>query len=124
MSTAEAASELDGPRNIAVISGSNASFSCVIHAQQSDVCWSHQNILTGNIDYLYLQGTTICDDGKCNVTFDKETNYYELTINSVQHYDAGFYECGRCQGADQRAAQLVVLSPFDGTEGMKTRRVR
>jgi len=112
----------DEVRNIALISGSNASFNCVIHAPESEVCWTHQNQNVSRAAfYLYRDGNlkSNCDNGKCNVTFDNETSVYTLTINSVQHYDAGFYACRICRQSEERAAQLVVLESTNLLEGMK-----
>jgi len=96
-------------------------YSCVIHAPQSQVCWSSQTVLLENFNILYAQGEleSACDNNKCNVTFDNKTDRYTLKINSVQHYDAGFYECGECYSRDvEQAAQLIVLQPTAGSEGM------
>ena len=114
MSTVVATDETVGPRNIAVINGSTTTFSCIIHAPESEVCWTRLGILSGFKGYLYRQGylSAACDNSKCNVTFDNETACYTLTINSVQHYDAGFYECSSCLGKDLQAAQLIVLHPL------------
>jgi len=115
--------ETVGPRNIAVFNGSTATFSCIIYASESEVCWTRQGISTdhGPNAYLYRDGilTSICDNGKCNVTFDNKTDCYTLTINSVQHYDAGFYECSQCLGDDLQVAQLIVLHPLDIIDGMQ-----
>jgi len=109
-----------GLRNIAVINGSTASFSCIIHANESQVCWSRQTISPETIKFLYDQGSlkSACDNSKCDVTFSNETDRYTLTINSVQHYDAGFYECHECYGSVQHSAHLIVIQPADMTEGM------
>ena len=111
-----------GLRNTAVISGSTASFSCVIHAPPSQVCWSRETVLPEKYNTLYAQGKLepACGNNKCDVTFDNETDRYTLTINSVQHYDAGFYECGECLGDVEQAAQLIVLQTTDGSEGKCT----
>jgi len=108
--------------NTAVISGSTASFSCVIHAPESEVCWSREIVSLEKYTNLYVQGnlTSVCDNNKCNVTFNNETDRYTLTINSVQHYDVGFYECGECIGSTVQAAQLIVLLPADMTEGKQS----
>jgi len=107
-------------RNIAVISGSNAIFSCVIHAPGSEVCWFHQTVSRA-LFYLYRDGklTSNCDNGKCDVTFSNETGMYTLTINSVQHHDAGFYACRICRQSEDRGAQLVVIESTNLVEGMK-----
>jgi len=115
-----------GLRNIAVISGSTASFSCIIHANESQVCWSRQTISPETINYLYDQGSlrSACDHNKCDVTFDNETDRYTLTINSVQLYDAGFYDCYKCYGSVVYiSALLTVIQPADMTEGMLSARV-
>ena len=70
---------------------------------------------------LYFKGNLrpICYRNKCNVTFNNETDRYTLTINSVQHYDAGFYECEECfDYVKSQAAELIVLQPADTSEGM------
>jgi len=71
--------------------------------------------------YLYRDGnpTYNCDNGKCDVTFDNENSMHTLTINSVQHYDAGFYACRICRQSEEQVAQLVVLETTDLLEGMK-----
>ena len=119
MFTVLASVESIGLRNVAVISGSTASFSRVINAPQYHVCWSRQTVLPEKYNYLYAQGNleTVCDNNKCNVTFDNETDRYTLKINSVQYYDAGFYECGECFGDAEQAAQLIVLQPAGASEG-------
>jgi len=110
VSTAEAV----GHRNVAVINGSDASFHCVINASQFQLCWTHQS-LSSELEYtnLYRNGVLrpICGDNKCNVTCNNDTNSYELTISSVQHYDAGFYACRICRKRKQQAVQLIVLHP-------------
>jgi len=120
--TVTATDESVGPQNIAVISGSTATFSCIIHAPQSEVCWIHLDILS-----RYYKGlcrgsklTSVCNYNRCNVTHNNETDRYTLTINSVQDYDAGFYECWECLGSGHQAAQaqLIVLEPVDITEGI------
>jgi len=118
--TVIAIAESIGVRNTAVINGSTVSFSCVIHASQSEVCWSRETASPNNKKFynLYVQGsvTSVCEKNKCNVTV---ADYrYTLTISSVQHYDAGFYECSECIGSVQQAAQLIVLQPADKSEGM------
>ena len=110
-----------GLRNIAVINGSTASFSCIIHSPEPEVCWTHETISLKNYNHLYREGnlTFACDNNKCDVTFDNETDRYTLTINSVQHYDAGFYECGECYGSVSHSAHLIVIQPADMTESMQ-----
>jgi len=100
-----------GPRNIAVIRGSAATFDCVIDAPKSEVCWTGQSALSTIHYLLYDKGelTPYCGDNKCNVTFDNKTSRYSLTINSVQHYDAGLYLCRKCDEEDEQEAQLIVL---------------
>jgi len=117
--TVAATDEITGPRNTVVINGSAATFSCIIHAPQSDVCWDRQTTSPKNYDRLYKQGnlTSVCNNNRCNVTHNNETDRYTLMINSVQHYDAGFYECSECLGSTE-AGQLIVLQPVDITEGM------
>ena len=109
-------------RNTAVITGTTASFSCVIHAPQPRVCWRHYAVspATDGYTFLYFRGNLdhFCDNNKCNVTFNSETDRYTLTINSVQHYDAGFYECEGGFGSFRQRAQLIVLQPVDRREGM------
>jgi len=117
--TAAATDDSVGPKNIAVINGSSATFSCIINATESEVCWSRENISPVKYNDLYRKGdlTSICDNKKCNVTYDNETDRYTLTINSVQHYDAGFYECRKCLESNSSTAQLIVIHPFDHIEG-------
>ena len=102
-----------GTRNIAVVRGSAATLSCIIDAPESEVCWTHESVSKTH-KYVYEQGelAPLCNDNKCNVTFDNETNSYTLTINSVQHYDAGFYACRICFEASEQAAQLIVLQTY------------
>jgi len=61
----------------------------------------------------------MCDNGKCDVSFDSETGVFTLTISSVQHYDVGFYTCMR--QSQEHAAHLVVLesTATNPTQGMK-----
>jgi len=103
--------EIIGPRNIAVIRGSAATFDCVINAPETDVCWTYQSVSFKSVIHLYAEGelTPNCNDSKCTIIFHNETKSNTLTINSVQHYDAGFYSCRICQEADEHTAQLVVL---------------
>ena len=100
-----------GTRNIAVVRGSAATLSCIIDAPESEVCWAYASVSAKNHKNLYDQGalTPHSDDRKYTVTFDNETSSYTLTINSVQHYDAGFYDCRICLEAREQAAQLIVL---------------
>ena len=103
--------QIVGPRNIAVVRGSAATFSCIIDAAKSEVCWTHESVSKTHIIYVYEQGELAppCNDNECTVTFDNETSSYTLTINSVQHYDAGFYDCRICHEAEEQAAQLIVF---------------
>ena len=107
-------------RNTAVINGSTVSFSCIIRAPESEVCWSRQTVSPERFNNLYAQGNLeqACGNNKCHVTVADETDRYTLTINSVQHYDAGFYECSECLGSFDLAAQLIVLQPADKSKGM------
>ena len=117
--TAAATDESVGPRNIGVINGSSGTFHCIIHAPESEVCWFHETISSEKYNDLYHRGnlTSVCDNNKCDVIFDNETDRYTLTINSVQHYDAGFYECRKCRDSRSPAAHLIVIHPLDHIEG-------
>ena len=107
------AAEIVGPRNIAVVRGSAATFSCIIDAPESEVCWTHESVSkTHKNVYNHGELASLCNDNKCTVTFDNETIGYTLTINSVQHYDAGFYDCRICREASEQAAQLIVLQTY------------
>jgi len=108
------------PRNVAVINGSTVTFNCIVDTTESELCWSHMDISAENPNYLFRQGnlTPVCDSNKCNVTFDNKTESYTLSINSVQLYDAGFYECWKCSGSHQSVAQLIVIQPFSHIEGI------
>jgi len=121
--TVAATGESVGPRNIAVINGSSATFHCIIHAPQSQVCWNLETISPEKYTRLYLEGnlTSACDNNKCNVTFDNETDRYTLTVNSVQPYHGGFYDCERCRVSYTLTAQLIVIHPIDhyDTEGIQ-----
>ena len=123
MFTVAATNETISPRNIAVINGSTTKFSCVIDAPQSEVCWARETVSPKKYNTLYKQGdlTSVCNNNRCDVTHNYETDRYTLTINSVQHYDAGFYECSECIGSGQQSAQLIVLEPADRTKGMYAR---
>jgi len=118
--TVTATDEIVGPQNIAVISGSTATFSCIIHVPHSEVFWNHETISPKHYNRLYKQGklTSVCNYNRCNVTHNNETDRYTLTINSVQHYDAGIYECIEFPGFGHQAAELIVLEPVDITEGI------
>ena len=110
-----------GIRNTAVINGTSASFSCIIHAPPYEVHWWRYTVSSAIHDgYMYFNGNLepVCDNNKCDVTFNDETNRYTLTINFVQHYDAGFYVCRECFGSFAQASQLIVLQPADRSEGM------
>ena len=99
------------PLNVAVLRGSTATFQCIIDAPKVDVCWLRETGSTETQNYLYGEGElmSLCNNGKCNVTFDDESNSHTLMINSVQHHDAGLYACRICHTADEYAAQLIVL---------------
>ena len=103
--------ETVGPHNVAITNGSTATFNCIIDAPLSDVCWTHETVSSELFNHLHDEGglTHSCDDDKCNITFDNATSVYTLAINSVQHYDAGFYACRICEKADEKEAQLIVL---------------
>jgi len=103
--------ETVGPHNVAITIGSTATFNSIVDAPLSDVCWTHESVSLDSINHLHDEGglTQSCDDDKCNVTFDNATSVYTLTINSVQHDDAGFYACRICDEGDEKAAQLIVL---------------
>ena len=118
--TVVATDEVPGLGNTAVINGSTVSFSCIIHAPQTEVCWSRQIVLPEKVEFLYVQGnlTSACSNDKCNVIFNDETDRYTLTINSVQHYDAGFYQCIECAGPSLHSAELIVLQSAHGSEGV------
>jgi len=105
-------------KNTAVSNGSTASFSCTIHAPASEVCWSYQTVSLEKFSYWYEEGSlaSVCDNNKCNVTLDNETDRYTLNINSAQLYDSGLYECSECMASVQRAL-LIVIQSTDISEG-------
>jgi len=120
MITVAATDEVPGLRNTAVINGSTVSFSCIIHAPESEVCWIRQIVLPEKVEFFYVQGNLkpACGNDKCNVILNNENDRYTLTINSVQHHDAGFYQCIECAGPSLHAAELIVLQSAHGSEGM------
>ena len=114
----------DGPRNVAVVNGSTATFSCIINASASTVCWnretgSSKSNKSDSYAYLYQTGEpgSYCNESKCGVVHDNATDHYTLTINSVHHHDAGFYACRVCFSKPELSAQLIVLYPIDPDEG-------
>ena len=76
------------------------------------MCWIRESLSSEHTN-LYRNGVLrpICGDNKCKVTHDIETNNYELSISSVQHYDAGYYSCRVCLERNEQVAQLIVLQP-------------
>ena len=117
--TVVATDESVGQRDIAVISGSTASFTCIIHAPESNVYWLFQTNPPETSYYLYIFGDLTPDcDNKCDVTFNNKSDLYTLTIHSVQLYDAGFYECGEHYTSVKHFTHLIVIQPADITQGM------
>jgi len=94
-----------GPRNIVVVSGSRATFTCVtdLDSKKEPVCWKRSD----SIDLLCSGAVDQCNP---RYTASQNQHNHSFTIDSCNSTDSGSYACDVCTASGtRRYAHLVVL---------------
>jgi len=92
-----------GPRNIAVIAGSNATFTCGIDSADDRLCWHRTD------PDLLLCNSAVCRP-RYNATATQQFQFHSFKIDSCISTDAARYNCSKCtDDRVNKAADLIVL---------------
>ena len=98
-----------GPRNTAVVAGSNVAFTCVTNFTDDDLCWKSTDIGRKGL---------LCSGRECRERYSvqneptttKDFRCYSFMIDSCISNDSARYLCYNCKAQkNQKAADVVIL---------------
>ncbi|XP_073440796.1 immunoglobulin superfamily member 5 [Dendrobates tinctorius] len=102
---------LEGPKNVTVLSGSNAGFTCTVRAGWDIISWYLQTYFIVNIDHT---GTTVSKDH--TIIVQNSTNSITgdftsaITIVNVKRSDSGVVRCSSLSASFQEAYLSVQVN--------------
>ena len=90
-----------GPRNIVIVAGSKATFTCVTDSADDDLCW-------GRSDKTQF----LCNSVACNPGYSRNRSARNetITVDACNYTDSVRYDCHVCkEPKDKKIASIVVL---------------